>query len=269
MSFEKEYYESPEFWSEGMVADLSNTARINETIALIPDDSRSLLDVGCGNGVFPNKLIKEKPELKVVATDRSKEALKHVLSEKFESDISNIPVNDLQYDCVTCLQVLEHIPVQMYDASLKELARVAKKYVLISVPFNEVLENSFTKCPYCKSTFNLDLHLRSYTLETIENLFSKHHFKLEKHINVVKQKKLLGIELYINLLKSFSTPQPEKFNSPICPVCGFVNKDFNIKKPAQNTDELSKNQFKKTLKSIWPKVEIPGYWIIALYQRIP
>ena len=62
MSFEKEYYESPEFWAEGMVSDESNLARIDETIAMIPQDAHSLLDIGCGNGIFPNKLRNEAAE---------------------------------------------------------------------------------------------------------------------------------------------------------------------------------------------------------------
>ncbi len=107
MSFEKEYYESPEFWADGMITDNSNRIRVNETIDMIPADVHSLLDVGCGYGVFPNSLSKIRAAIKVTATDRSREALKCVHTEKFESDISNIPVESGSFDCVTCLQVIE------------------------------------------------------------------------------------------------------------------------------------------------------------------
>ncbi len=54
--FEKKYYEDESFWSDGMVTDESNIKRIKSTIELIPKDVKSLLDVGCGNGVFLNAL---------------------------------------------------------------------------------------------------------------------------------------------------------------------------------------------------------------------
>ncbi len=269
MSFEKEYYESPEFWAEGMLSDESNLARIDETIAMIPNDTHSLLDVGCGNGVFPNKLQARKPDLLVTATDRSQEALKYVLTSKFESDINQLPVENESFDCVTCLQVIEHLPVQVYDQALSELARVTKKYLLISVPYYEKVENSFTKCPQCLSSFNSDLHLRSYTKETIENLFNRANFKLVAYKNVVKSSKYIGVELYSRVRSWFSKHPPKPFNSPLCPICGYKNDSFKTHKPGSQLEPISikRKTLKSLIKSVWPKVETPGYWVIALYEK--
>lgn len=269
MSFEKEYYESPEFWAEGMLSDEGNSARIDETIAMIPEDTQSLLDVGCGNGIFPNRLQTKRPKLAVTATDRSQEALKYVLTSKFESDINQLPVEKENFDCVTCLQVIEHLPVQVYDKALSELARVSKKYIVISVPYYEKVENSFTKCPQCLSSFNSDLHLRSYTKETIENLFNQANFKLVAHKNVVKSSKYLGVELYSKVRSWLSKPQPKPFNSPLCPICGYKNDTFKTHKPVDQTKStpIERKTLKSWIKSVWPKVETPGYWVIALYEK--
>ncbi len=267
MSFEKEYYESPEFWADGMIADNSNRIRVNETIDMIPAEVYTLLDVGCGNGVFPNSLSKLRATIKVTATDRSREALKYVRTEKFESDISDIPVESGSFDCVTCLQVIEHLPDHLYNISLSELARVAKKYLIISIPFNEDLEKSFTKCPKCLSRFNPDLHFRNFNLETMTHLFSSHGFKLKTSKNVVKYDKFWGVEYYSKIRSHFSPPEKPVFNSPICPVCGYRNMTFSTAKPANQKEAGKAPGIKSVLRKIWPKVKVSGYWLIALYER--
>ena len=122
------------------------------------------------------------------------ELLKYVLTEKFESDIASIPAEDKSFDCVTCLQVIEHVPDNMYDSALSELARISRKYLIVSIPFNENLEKGFTKCPKCYSEFNSDLHFRTFNLETVEYLFDSYGFKLAKSINVFTADKFWGIE---------------------------------------------------------------------------
>ena len=149
MSYEKEYYEFPGFWSGSALDDENNRIRIHTTSLMIPDDCSSLLDVGCGNGKFIHKVLEFRPGMRVIGTDRSQEAIQYLQAEKFVSDIDHLTVNDGFADCISCLQVLEHIHDATYQQSLAELARVSKKYLLISVPYNEDLKKSFTECPKC------------------------------------------------------------------------------------------------------------------------
>lgn len=51
------------------------------------------------------------------------------------SDVTKIPVNDNNYDCVCAFQVLEHIPFGKFKKGLIELKRVSKKYIIISIPY--------------------------------------------------------------------------------------------------------------------------------------
>ena len=53
MSFEKEYYENPVLWDiKRYFENQAELERFNKIISTIPSDVKSLLDVGCGNGVF-------------------------------------------------------------------------------------------------------------------------------------------------------------------------------------------------------------------------
>jgi len=54
--FEKAYYEHAGFWNGDMVQDDANRRRIELTAAMVPGEAGSLLDAGCGNGVFVNYL---------------------------------------------------------------------------------------------------------------------------------------------------------------------------------------------------------------------
>ena len=162
-NFEKEYYESEQFWEGEAIQDENNLNRFRETAAMVPAETASLADIGCGNGLFVNYLHQEKPWLNLMGIDRSETALKYVKTNKQAGDIAAIPLPDNAYDCVTCLEVIEHLPVDVYATALAELARVAQKHIIISVPYAEELEENHTQCPECKTIFNADLHMRNFS----------------------------------------------------------------------------------------------------------
>ncbi|MBL7728349.1 MAG: methyltransferase domain-containing protein [Dinghuibacter sp.] len=267
--FEKKYYESDEFWGKGMVSDGANMTRLHHTVALIPTDAHSLADIGCGNGLLGKLVMEKRSGITIMSVDRSEQALSYVQTEKKIGDVTNIPLPDAAYDCVSCLQVLEHIPVNNYKTALAELARVSKKYILVSVPFNERIEKNTTQCPGCKTIFNVDLHLRSYTETDIKNLFTEQGFELKEFLNVVESNELLGLRTY-HKLKNRLTGKKPVFNSPICPLCGYENNQFAIIPEGGALAQVAtapQAGLKGFLKKIWPQRKVPGYWVIALYCK--
>jgi SAM-dependent methyltransferase len=266
--FEKKYYEAERFWTKGVLEDDDNSKRIAATTAMVPADATSLADIGCGNGVFGNYLKTKRPDLKIISIDRSETALAYVETEKSLGDILNIPLDNESYDCVTCLQVLEHIPVSAYSKALSELARVSKKYLLISVPYNEDLRKNATECPACGSVFNADLHLRSYSDEAMKALFESYGFRLINSTNLVESKKFVGLGWYYSIRRAFN-PQPKIFRSPICPICGY---EAASAKPQAEGGGQANGQAPSGalgfLKRVWPTQKVPGYWVIALYQKV-
>jgi SAM-dependent methyltransferase len=268
--FEKEYYESDSFWSGEMVRDEGNTKRIELTGEFVLPDVNNLIDIGCGNGVFLEYMKSKNPALKLVGVERSKVALSYVTTDKIFGSIDDIPVGDGDFDCVTCLQVLEHLTCDIYEKSLDELARVSAKYIIISVPYQEVIEDNYNKCPQCKTIFNHDLHVRNYDDADLKNLFTSRGFECVRTVTTGTTVRYKG---HRKFLKTFYPENFLNWNSPICPLCGFKSGGRHPGGEVRNIQSVKIRRPRKLIsyftylpKLVWPK-ESKDYWIIALYKR--
>lgn len=98
----------------------------------------SLVDVGCGEGIVSERIAREHrcrvvgldlddPKLKAHWRERSAPNLEFVVG-----DGGALPFADDEFDCASAIEVLEHVPYP--EATLAEMARVARRYLVCSVP---------------------------------------------------------------------------------------------------------------------------------------
>lgn len=219
-SLEESYYEWDGFWEPEQFTSGAQAARIAATVAVIPPGVRTVADIGSGTGEFGRRLLAARPELSVCSVDRSKAALARVTTDKVLGSIDAIPLASRSKDLVACLQVLEHLPKPIYTRALAELARVADRYLLISVPFEEDLATNHTTCPECASVFNADLHLRSYDRASFSTLFSGNGFELRKTATAGPQEQVVGMLTY-ERVRALVAPRAKVFLAPSCPICGY------------------------------------------------
>ena len=97
----------------------------------------SILDVGCGEGFTLNRLREKGIGEKLEGIEYSQDAIdlgKNMYPgvKITKGDIHSLPYKDNSFDLVLCTEVLEH--VKDPDKALRELVRVSKKYLIVSVP---------------------------------------------------------------------------------------------------------------------------------------
>jgi len=110
---------------------------LREEIPSLAVDSPRILDMGCGEGFTARVLMQELPGIDYRGLDMSDQAIEYarekVSPDLFgKGDIYAIQFPDNAFDATLCLEVLEHL--QRPEAALKELLRVTKSSLLISVP---------------------------------------------------------------------------------------------------------------------------------------
>ncbi len=117
-SFEFQYYENSSLWDPERYSG-EPSDRVELAMDWIPPSVSSILDVGCGNGIFTNAIaIKEQ----VTGVDRSLAALQHVKTLCCQADITALPFSDRVFDLVVAMEILEHLPHSDFNNSLKELS---------------------------------------------------------------------------------------------------------------------------------------------------
>ena len=87
----------------------------------------SVLEVGPGAGQVTAWLRRNDVETTTVDADRAVEA--DVLAS-----VTALPFDDSSFDAVLCAEVLEHLPLDEVVPALRELGRVARRTVIVSVP---------------------------------------------------------------------------------------------------------------------------------------
>jgi ubiquinone/menaquinone biosynthesis C-methylase UbiE len=265
MSFEERYYENDILWeADRYLENKQEVLRMNTAANLLPSSVKTILDVGCGNGAFLYHLESGNNKLELLGIERSKAAVAKKLcrTDIQIGDITALPFPDNSFDCVSCMEVLEHLPVAVYDKALKELQRVAKEFILVTVPYKEKRPQML--CDYCSCIFNPNYHMRSYNDNNLQSLFSD--FVLKEREEIYNKQFILAPALRkIRNLKRYLIMQSKH----ICPQCGYSPKADELKtNKITNTKDRAQARYnlKELVKSVWPTRNKPQ-WFLGIYQN--
>jgi len=99
--------------------------QINEVLQCCP---KNLLEIGVGDHVF-SSYIKNNTNINYTSLDLAAD-----LNPDFVASIDKMPFTGKSFDVVCAFEVLEHLPWEKFSSSLKEMNRVCRSYVIISLP---------------------------------------------------------------------------------------------------------------------------------------
>jgi SAM-dependent methyltransferase len=122
-------------------------ARTESLMALAQPGLGLVLDIGARDGHMSLLLTHRSTE--VTALDLEKPEIDHPKVRCVRGDVTDLEFPDDYFDLVLCAEVLEHIPPALLSRACSELSRVAKRYVLIGVPYKQDLRAARSTCRTC------------------------------------------------------------------------------------------------------------------------
>ena len=252
------YFNNLEIWSP---AAWQNHAADYERARLaaewLPDDARSVLDIGCGNGVFTNLV--DTGRFKV-GLDLSRVALQHVTTLRLQANATRLPFAKNSFDACISMEMLEHLPFPIYQSALNELVRVSRQYILITVPYDENLKYHRVICPECLCAFHPYHHLRRYQSSDFVTMIGS-HYRLVRLNPVVPTRREAFPELW-NLIGLYLHRQGRNYpDGVICPQCSYTP----VKNTASTKQVSRIASVRQSLSKLWPKRTTFTWWM-AFYR---
>jgi ubiquinone/menaquinone biosynthesis C-methylase UbiE len=143
-------------------------------------DPQSLLDVGCGEGVLIHDWARRLQTRRVVGIDLEDPLLQAEWSKRSAPNLEyrvmkaeNLPFADGEFDVATAIEVLEHVPDPAHTVA--EMARVAQRHLLVSVPREPVWRMlNMARGAYLKDLGNTPGHLNHWSKRSFVALLERH-----------------------------------------------------------------------------------------------
>jgi SAM-dependent methyltransferase len=143
-------------------------------------DPRSLLDVGCGEGVLVHQWAQRLGEARVVGIDLEEPSIQAGWEQRQAPNLEyrvmraeNLPFADNEFDLVTAIEVLEHVPDP--EHTLAEMARCGQRHLLVSVPREPLWRMlNMARCAYWSALGNTPGHLNHWSKRSFVKLLSRY-----------------------------------------------------------------------------------------------
>jgi SAM-dependent methyltransferase len=141
---------------------------------------RSLLDVGCGEGVLVQRWAQRLDGGRLVGIDLQEDSIQAGWAEHPAPNLEyrvmeagKLPFADGEFELASAIEVLEHLPDP--QQTLSEMARCATRHLLISVPREPVWRMlNLARGAYWSELGNSPGHLNHWSKRSIVELLSRH-----------------------------------------------------------------------------------------------
>jgi 2-polyprenyl-3-methyl-5-hydroxy-6-metoxy-1,4-benzoquinol methylase len=141
---------------------------------------RSILDVGCGGGVLTVEWADRLRDGRVVGIDLDDPRLRREWKKRSRPNLefrideaTSLSFEDDAFDMACATEVLEHVPEP--EATLSEMARVASRDLLVSVPREPLWRTlNMARGAYLHDLGNTPGHVNHWSKRTFTSLLSRY-----------------------------------------------------------------------------------------------
>ena len=139
-----------------------------------------ILDVGCGEGVLTERWARLNPEAKIVGIDLEDGKLRQEWAKRRHPNLSfrvqeatDLPFADDEYEMACAIEVLEHL--RDPAATLGEMSRVARRWLLVSVPREPLWRMlNLARGAYWRTLGNTPGHVNHWSLTEFKALLARY-----------------------------------------------------------------------------------------------
>lgn len=210
-------WENPDFWDQyGLTEDYE--IRLQTVLEMTPPRLGKVVDIGCGRGEVLDAIQADKK----IGLDLSETALSYIKSTNVTTivaDVRKMPklLFGADVDLLIALEVFEHFPQDEFELIVDQIRQIVPRYVLLGVPYKEILEKRNFNCPNCGRTFNADTHHLSFADSTllIQSFGGDYKLVDERHIGL-KQARVPGA--FYKIKNRFANPEKHC----VCWHCGYT-----------------------------------------------
>jgi SAM-dependent methyltransferase len=140
----------------------------------------SVLDVGCGEGVLTYRWAQRLGDAPVVGLDLDDPKLRREWEARQRDNLrfgtmppDRLPCSDDEFDLVTAIEVLEHVPDP--EQTVSEMARVARRHLLVSVPREPLWRGlNMARGAYLRDLGNTPGHVNHFSKRGFAALLARH-----------------------------------------------------------------------------------------------
>jgi 2-polyprenyl-3-methyl-5-hydroxy-6-metoxy-1,4-benzoquinol methylase len=140
----------------------------------------SVLDVGCGEGVLTVDWAQRLGDRRVVGIDLDDPKLQGEWAARSRPNLefraeeaTRLSFDDSEFDLATAIEVLEHVPEP--EATVAEMARVARRHLLVSVPREPLWRAlNMARGAYLRDLGNTPGHVNHWSKRDFVSLLSRH-----------------------------------------------------------------------------------------------
>jgi 2-polyprenyl-3-methyl-5-hydroxy-6-metoxy-1,4-benzoquinol methylase len=143
-------------------------------------DPRSLLDVGCGEGVLVHQWARRLAQARIVGIDLEEPSIQAGWAQRQAPNLEykvmraeNLPFAEDEFDLACAIELLEHVPDP--EHTLAEMARCASSHLLVSVPREPLWRMlNMARGAYVRELGNTPGHLNHWSKRSFVRLLERY-----------------------------------------------------------------------------------------------
>ena len=140
----------------------------------------SVLDVGCGEGVLTVEWAERLGDGRIVGIDLDDPKLREEWEKRSRGNLefraeeaTQLSFRDDEFDLASAIEVLEHVPEP--EATVAEMARVARRHLLVSVPREPLWRGlNMARGAYLRDLGNTPGHVNHWSKRAFVSLLSRY-----------------------------------------------------------------------------------------------